>query len=497
MKTANRGHEPLEVLVIGAGFAGICCGIKLLQAGTTAFRIVEKSRGIGGTWWDNTYPGITCDVPSHFYCYSFEPNPDWSHVYSPGAEIQAYVERCADKYGVRPYIDQDCKIEALTLDQADGVWTATTADGRSFCARHVINAGGGLHQPVWPEIPGRETFAGPSMHTARWDHSVDWTGKRMAVIGSAASAIQVIPAVAQSASRVTVFQRTPNYIAPRNDRAYSDRTRARFTRWPWLNKLYRMLIFLRFDLLLYRITRPGSFYARYVTRRLKQHIRNAVHDKDLAEKMVPTYQLGCKRILVSDDLFDAVNRDNVEVVTEAIARIDRSGVITGSGRHIDADILVFATGYDVEAHMKSIHVEGVDGCLLADAWKNGAEAYDGCLIAGFPNYYMVTGPNTGVGTTSVVFMIEQSVNYILRLIERAGDRGLIEVRAEVQASYNRRLQQELAGTVWASGCRSWYRREDGRIPVLYPGNARDFRRQLKHIDFSNYQFSGIAKEAEK
>ena len=480
----------IDVLVIGAGFSGICCGIKLLEIGNTNFRIVEKSAGIGGTWWDNTYPGAACDVPSHFYCYSFEPNPDWSRVYSPQAEIQRYVEHCADKYGVRPYIRNGCKVLELTLDEVAGMWAAKLQNGEIIHARHVINGAGGLHQPAWPDIPGRDLFEGPSMHTARWNHSVDYAGKKIAVIGSAASAIQVIPEIAKKASNVTVYQRTPNYIVPRNDRDYTAKEKARFARWPWLLRLNRWRIFMRMDLLLFPLTRRGSWYGKYVTRKIADYVRTTVEDDSLHDELLPDYLLGCKRILVSDDLYETLNRENVAIVTDGIDQIEAYGIRTGDGKLRSADIIVFATGYDIEAHMKSIRVAGLGGRELIDEWENGPEAYNGSCVSGFPNYYMVTGPNTGVGTTSVVFMIEQEVQYILKLIEHVGGRGLISVRQEAQAAYNRYVHAALDGSVWASGCKSWYRRADGKITTLYPNNARAFRRQLSQVAFDDFEVAG-------
>ena len=483
----DKSNETLDILVIGTGFSGICAGIRLLQNGSKNFRIVEKSQGIGGTWWDNTYPGAACDVPSHFYCFSFEPNPNWSRVYSPQAEIQEYLENCVDKYGVRPHIEHGMKVESLIFDDTNSMWEAHFQNGRVIRARHVINGSGGLHQAVWPDIPGRDSFSGPSMHTAHWDHSVDYKDKRVAIIGSAASAIQVIPAIADDAADVEVFQRTANYIVPRNDREYTDREKKRFARWPWLLRLYRKFIFLRMDMLLYPITRQGSWYGQQATRKIIQYIRETVDDPALHDALIPDFTIGCKRILISDDIYTTLNRDDVTLVTTAISTIEGKGIRTADNRLHEADIIVYATGYDVEAHGKSIKIIGPNQHDLEGDWQNGAEAYNGCCVTGIPNYYMVTGPNTGVGTTSVVFMIEQEVEYILKLIAKAGSDSTISVRPEAQAQYNVRISEELKGSVWASGCKSWYRRDDGKIVVLYPGSARTFRKQLRDVNFNHFE----------
>lgn len=481
--------EILDVLVIGAGFSGVCAGIKLLEAGINNFRIVEKSSGIGGTWYDNTYPGAACDVPSHFYCYSFEPNPNWSRIYSPGAEIQQYIEHCVDKYGIRPYLINDARVVEMTLDEEAALWEIIFADGRHALARHVINGAGGLHKPSIPDFLGRETFAGPAMHTARWDHSVDLANRHIAVIGSAASAIQVIPEAAKVAASVTVFQRTPNYIVPRGDRDFTDAEKRRFERWPWLQRLYRWWIYKRMDLLLYPITKKGSMRGRHLGRKVIRHMHDSIADPGLRTRLEPDYAMGCKRILLSDDLFAAMNRDNVSVVTESIDRIEPAGIRTVDGKLHAADVIVYATGFDIDGHIRSINVVGQGGRTLEEVWGVNQEAYNGCCVAGFPNYWMVTGPNTGVGTTSVVFMVEQMIAYILKLIAAAGPGTLISVRQAPQDAYNRELQSELAASVWASGCKSWYFTNSGRITTLYPRNAAAFRRQLRKVRLENFELS--------
>ena len=496
MTSPNNSATRQDVLVIGCGFAGICSGIKLREKGITNFRIVEKSNGVGGTWWDNTYPGAACDVPSHLYCYSFEPNPKWTRVYSSQPEIQRYLEHCVDKYGLRSHIDHGFKVLEILLDETSGFWHVNFENGQSLIARHVINGSGGLHRPSWPDIEGRECFAGPSAHTARWDSSIDLVGQRVAVIGSAASAIQLIPAIAAAAASVTVYQRTPNYVVPRNDRFYTEREKRCFASFPWLARLLRWFIFLRMDFLLYPITRQGSLYGKYATRKVHEYIRKSVNDKKLAEALIPDYVIGCKRILVSDDIYQTLNRDDVEVVTDPISCIEQRGIRTARGTLKEADVLIFATGYDIEAHMVSIRVRGIGGREMADDWKDGAEAYNGSCVAGYPNYYLVTGPNTGVGTTSVVFMIEQEIDYILKLIDAAGADRLIEVKRSAQQDYNARISEELAGSVWASGCKSWYRRADGKITVLYPGSARGFRRQLKRVDFDDFNMTVLTRAGE-
>ena len=484
----------LDVLIIGAGFSGICAGIKLLERGSTSFRLFEKSRAVGGTWWENRYPGAACDVPSHFYCFSFNPNPNWSRVYSPQAEIKAYIDSCVDKYGLAPYIELGTKVVELRLDDTDGKWVATFADGRRIRALHVINGSGGLHQPLIPLIKGRDTFAGISMHTARWDASVDMAGKRVAVIGSAASAVQAVPEIARIAKSVVVFQRTPNYIAPRNDRAYTDREKRRFSRWPAFAKAYRWMIMARMELVLFRIVRRESWFGRLAAWWVNRHMRNSVNDASLHDKLTPDYAIGCKRILISDDFFAALNRDNVDLLTVGIDAIEATGIRGKDGRLHETDIIVYATGFDIGGHIRSIRVIGANGVSLESQWKDGARAYNGSCIAGFPNYYLVTGPNTGVGTTSVIHMIEQEIAYILKLLDVAGSQRLVSVTPAAQAAYNARIDADLERTVWLSGCRSWYIDANGRVSTLYPKNGWAFKRQLRKLrpaDFEVLQRPGV------
>ncbi len=498
MKTAGNGHanlpraeaaaEPLDVLVIGTGFSGVCAGIKLLEQGINNFRIFEKSHGIGGTWYDNIYPGAACDVPSHFYCFSFEPNPNWTRVYSPQPEIQKYIEHCVDKYGLRPYIVHGARVVELRFDEDSAVWDVVVEDGRRVRARHVINGSGGLHRPSIPEFAGRDTFRGAAMHTARWDHSVELHGKRIAVVGSAASAIQVIPEIAKTAKQVIVCQRTPNYIAPRNDRAYTDTEKRRFARWPWLQRLYRWSIYKRMDMFLFPITKKDSRMGHRLGKRVKEHIRASVKDPDLSSHLMPDYAMGCKRILLSDDLFETFNRDNVHVETSGIERIEPDGVRTADGTLHEVDIIVYATGFDVPGHQLSIRMRGLNGASLEDEWADGAEAYMGSCIAGFPNYWMVTGPNTGVGTTSVVFMVEQMIDYILRMMRATPAGGYVTVKRAAQDRYNAELRTLLAESVWASGCKSWYITDGGKITTLYPKNAHSFKKQLAHAKLDDYEF---------
>ncbi|MBT8473360.1 MAG: NAD(P)/FAD-dependent oxidoreductase [Marinicaulis sp.] len=488
-------ETPLDVLIIGAGFAGVCAAIKLREAGIENFRIFEKSMGVGGTWYDNTYPGAVCDVPSHLYCFSFEPNPNWSRVYSPQAEIRTYIEHCADKYGVRPFIENGRRINELRLDEASGLWRVHFDDGAILSARHIINCSGGLHEPNMPDLKGREKFPGIIMHTARWDHDVDFTGKRVAIIGSAASAIQIAPELAKKADNLTIFQRTPNYIVQRGDRAYSNFTKNLFAAVPALAKLYRWFIFMRLELMIYPAIKKGSSRGAFLTKQIIRHMRDVVDDPALQERLIPAYDLGCKRVLVSDDFYQTLNRKNVELIPCAVDAFTKDGLLAADGVTRDFDIVVCATGYDFHSHMISIDVVGEGGRRLSEEWADMPEAYKGACVAGYPNYYLATGPNTGVGTTSVVYMLEQQMKLIVPMIKASRSR-LVSVRREAQDKYNREIQAALAETVWAAGgCKAWYQLPDGRISTLYPFNARTFAKQQSDIVLDDFETKEVIAPA--
>jgi cation diffusion facilitator CzcD-associated flavoprotein CzcO len=488
-----------DALLIGAGFAGICLGKRLLDAGITNFRVVDKAAKPGGTWYWNRYPGAACDVLSHFYCFSFEPNPDWSRKYSPWHEIQAYAERCVDKYGLRPHLDLGREVTLARFDDATGLWEVSFADGGKLRTRHVIDGSGGLHVPLLPRFEGAESFTGESWHSSLWRDDVDLAGRRVAVIGSAASAVQIVPGIARVAKQVTLFQRTANWVIPRHDRAYRAWEKWIFRRLPLVNRLYRQFLFLRYEWLAYPIVRTGrdNLPRRWAASQFRSSLNKAIPDPGLRARLTPDYPLGCKRVLLSDDFFSTLNCENVSLVTDPIRRLTPTGVRTtdGPGNAVDhpADVIVYATGFDTQGHHLADRVIGPGGRSLREAWAEAPVAYEGCMVAGFPNYHLVTGPNTGVGSTSVIFMIEQAANLILRCIEAAGRDGLIAPTAAAMQSYDRELQAALAGTVWAGGCRSWYKRADGRITVLYPYDARTYRRRHKNIKINDFTIKSRKK----
>lgn len=484
----SNSVEVLEVVVIGAGFSGICASIKLLEKGITNFKVYDKAPKIGGAWYYNTYPGVACDIASHLYCYSFEPNPNWSRIYSPGSEIRDYIEHCAVKYRVTPHIQHNMECTGARFNDRTQLWDVSFADGTVVSAYFVISGSGGLHTPSFPDIPGRNNFSGASMHSACWNHDVDLNGKRVAVIGSAASAIQLIPEVAKVAKQVDVYQRTPNYILRRGDREYTDSEKERFKKWPLLNKIHRAKWFYLGELFSYPLvkTKDDTRYSQRARKAINRYMRLMVKDKDLHGSLTPDYQVGCKRILLSDNFFPSLNRDNVNVVTDGIKTIEDDGIVTNNDELHKADVIVYATGFDIEKHMLSVTLVGPNNRDIKDTWSDLPEAYEGAMIAGFPNLFLLAGPNTGVGTTSVVYIVEKQVNYILSCIEKSGKNRLIAPKADAMKKYNSEIQNKLSETVWAGSCQSWYRREDGKIVTLYPYNARTFRDRHKQVKWEDF-----------
>ena len=477
-----------RIAVIGAGLGGLCMAIKLREAGYTDCTVYEKAGSVGGTWRDNTYPGIACDVPSHLYSYSFELNPDWSHAYSPGEEIQAYTLACVDKHGVAQQIRFGKEITRCRF--ADGCWQLESADGEAFEADVLVSAIGGLHIPSLPDIPGREDFAGAAFHTARWDHDAELAGKRIAVIGSAASAVQVVPEIAKQAAQLYVFQRTPNWIIPRGDKRYSAFRRACLEKVPGLARAYRWLLFWLAESR-WPAFRENSLASRFGKLWPLWHLRRQVPDKALRAKLEPDYPLGCKRILRSDDYYPTLLRGNVELVTEPIARIEPDAIVGAAGDRREVDVIVYATGFNVFDVTGGVEIAGAQGQSLAERWAGGIEAHRTIAVPGFPNFFMLMGPNSALGHNSVIFMIEAQVRYIIQCLDALRSRGwrTMEPKREAFERYEARLLADLDKTVWTGGCSSWYQDAHGRVFTLWPHTATRYWRSLRKVDISEYRGS--------
>jgi len=476
------------VAIIGSGFGGIAMAIALRKAGFHDFVILEKAADLGGTWRDNQYPGCACDVPSPMYSFSFELNPAWTRVFAPQQEIWDYLRRCAAKYGVEEYIRYGCTVEGMDWDDATQRWTVRLAGGDRCQARAVVSAAGALHLPSVPEIPGAARFGGVAFHSAHWDHACDLDGKRVAVIGTGASAIQFIPEIAGRAGSLTVFQRTPPWIQPRLDAEIPDRVRHRLETVPLAARAMRDTIYWLLEArglgfaVDPRLQAPMAAMAR-------QHLDRQVSDPVLRAQLTPDYTIGCKRILLSSDYYPALQRPNVHLVTDAISEITEAGMVDETGALHEADVLIYGTGFRVVDAATELNITGRDGRKLADAWSEGVEAYRGTTVAGFPNLFLLLGPNTGLGHNSVVFMIESQVQHImscLRLIARE-KAATIEVKESAQRSYNDALQRRLRRAVWSSGgCRSWYLDDAGVNRTLWPGFSFEYWARTRRARRSAY-----------
>lgn len=485
----NKTPEPapLRVLIIGAGFAGLGLAMRLRQQGVEDFLILEKAAEPGGTWRDNSYPGAACDVPSHLYSFSFEPKTDWSRRYAPQEEIFAYVQQCVAKYQLSPRIRCASEVAEAWFDEAAALWRVTTTDGASFSARALVSACGQLNRPLYPAIPGVERFAGESFHSARWRHDIDLRGKRVAVIGTGASAIQFVPAIVPKVKQLTLFQRTPAYVLAKPDRAYSRFELALMQRWPWTQKLDRGLQYL------YHEARGVAFFVlpglmKLMRASFLRYLARQVDDAGLRAKLTPDYPMGCKRILISNDYYPALAQPQVAVVSEAIREVSAGGVITADGREHAADVLIYGTGFAASDFLAPMQIRGLGGLELNQAWKDGAEAYKGISVSGFPNLFILYGPNTNLGHNSIIYMLESQFPYVLACLERL-DQGVryLDVRKPVQDAWNQRVQHAIEHSVWEQGCSSWYKNAAGKHTNNWSGFTFTYRLHTRRPDWSDYE----------
>ncbi|NBB92755.1 MAG: NAD(P)-binding domain-containing protein [Gammaproteobacteria bacterium] len=483
-----------RIAVIGAGFAGIGTAIRLRQRGERDFRIFEKSAGVGGTWWVNRYPGCACDVPSRLYSLSFAPNPDWTRHFAPRAEIQAYLERLVAEHGLGPHLETGTEIvEAAWLDESNR-WRLTDGRGRTYTAEVLISALGGLSRPSWPDLPGLDDFGGDVVHSQQWPESLDLDDKRIAVVGTGASAAQLVPEVARHARQLTVFQRTPAWIIPRRDRPIGPLKRRLFRRFPMLLRLARFAIWTRNEMRVPALMRWHWLAAghRWLAHR---HRRRQVRDPVLREKFRPDYDIGCKRVILSDDFYPTFNRDNVALVDRAVERVTEDGVIDADGRQHAADILILATGFRATEPVPAGLIIGRDGRDLARQWREGPAAYKGTTVHGFPNLFILLGPNTALGHSSVLLMIESQIRYLLSALDHLEkNRTPLEVNESAERAWNDWVERRLSRSVWnAGGCRSWYLHPtSGRNTTIWPGFTFDFRRRLRRFDPEAYERESAA-----
>ncbi len=479
--------ETREVVVIGSGFGGLCAAIRLRAAGIDDLVILEQSAEPGGTWQVNDYPGCACDVPSHLYSFSFAQHPDWTRRYPRRDELWAYTRRIIADYGLAPLIRVGTRVGGAVWDAAAGLWRLDTSRG-ALAARVLVAAIGPLSRPARPAIAGLDRFQGPLFHSARWDHGCDLAGKRVAVIGTGASAVQFVPEIAPRVARLDLYQRTAPWVLPRPDRAISAGERwllrhVKPARW-----LYRGLTYLSLEAgALALVHYPGML--GLLERLARRHIARRIADPALRRRVTPDYTIGCKRILLSNDYYPALNRPNVTLVTSPISEIRGQGVVTADGRERPADIVILGTGFDLEGQLGSLDLVGRGGRRLGDLAPGGLDAYKGAAITGFPNFFMITGPNTGLGHNSMIYMIESGVAYVVQAVQALRREKLrsVEIDAGAQRAFNDRLQARLAGTVWNSGCRSWYLARGGKNFTIWPGFTFQYRRATRRFDLESYR----------
>jgi cyclohexanone monooxygenase len=477
----------VEVAIIGSGFSGMCMAIKLKQAGITDFVMLEKEAQFGGTWRVNHYPGAACDVPAHLYSFSFAQSADWTRKFAPQPELLAYAERVLRDFGLEPHLRLDHALESADYDETTGWWRLRTRHGE-LTARNLVSAIGPLSRAAPPPLPGLEHFAGATFHSARWNHDVDLRGQRVAVIGTGASAIQFVPEIAPLVAQLDLYQRTPPWVMPRPDRALRPAERWLLRHVKPLQQLYRGLTYVQLESRYLAFSRL-PFLMRIIEAQSRRMLaRQLPHDAELRRKLTPGYTAGCKRLLLSNDYYPALGRPNVALRTGGVAEVRPHAIVGGDGEERAVDVIIFATGFDVEHALGPVPVRGRGGRLLGEKADGGLEAYKGAAVEGFPNFYLVIGPNTGLGHNSMIYMIESNVRYVVAAILARRDAGLraLEVRPEASRQYNAELQRRLARTVWASGCKSWYLSSSGKNNTLWPGFTFQYRRITRRFDRAAY-----------
>ncbi len=469
----TSAKSPMDIAIIGSGFSGLGMGLRLLQRGVSNFTIYESSDSLGGTWRDNTYPGCACDIQSLLYSYSFDQNPNWTNTYPRQPELRRYLEDCADRAGLRPHIRFSTSISELRWDDQTLRWTLHAEGGETFSARVVVNGTGLLSKPVVPELTGHEQFAGTSFHSARWRHEHDLADAKVAVVGTGASAIQFVPEIAPVVKELTVFQRTAPWVLPREDAEFTAWQKWTFRWVPLRQRIRRWKLYWRQEML-----GRAMLGDKRVTAQIKAGGREFIEaqipdNASLRDTVTPTFEPGCKRLLISNDWYPALTRDNVNVVTEPIDRLTKSSIITTDGVEHEVDTIIYGTGFAATDFLAPMKIFGRDGIELNDEWSDGAPTHLGITASGFPNFFMLLGPNTGLGHNSVVLMIESQINYVLAALDHLAesDGGALDLLAGVQRSSDRWMQRKMKRTIWQTGCRSWYLSDDGRNYTLWPSYA--------------------------
>lgn len=490
MSTPTAAAEHFRIAIIGSGFSGLGMAINLKQKGENSFVVFEKDQGVGGTWRVNSYPGCACDVQSHLYSFSFEPNPNWTRMFAQQPEIRSYLEHCAHKYAVMPHVRLGHAVNQMRWNETEQHWHISDDNGRHYTANVVVSGMGGLSTPSIPDIRGLDKFTGRIFHSQQWDHDYDFRGKRVAVIGTGASAIQFVPQIQPKVAQLDLYQRTPPWIIPKPDRGISGIERGLFARFPALQKLWRGLLYSQLETRVLGFAVSPRVMALPQTIALR-HIHKYIKDPVLRKKVTPDYTFGCKRVLISDDYYPALAQRNVSVITGGIREITENSVIASNGTERNVDAVILGTGFRVNDFIPQGMLIGRNGLDIADAWKNGPQAYKGICVTGFPNLFFLMGPNTGLGHSSMVYMIESQIHYVMDALERMHQNQWqsVDVKPDLQEHYNRNIQGGLGHSVWnAGGCNSWYLHPvTGKNTTLWPGFTFSYRARTRHFDDNAYR----------
>ncbi len=487
----------VDVAIVGAGFAGLGVGIELINAGIKNFVIFEGEDGVGGSWRTNTYPGCACDVPSHLYSYSFEPNPNWPEAYSRQEDIRQYIEHCADKYNLKPFIRFSTRVTDATFNEDSGRWEITTDDGKVTEARVFVPATGALSHPQYPDIKGMKKFKGATVHAARWDDSIDLKGKRVGVVGSGASAIQVVPNIADEVGELKVFQRTPSWVLPKHNRDYTEQDHKDWSKHPWKQRAQRLGLYWMMESALPAIMwypqllRIGETLHK---RELNKHIKDPI----LRTELTPTYKVGCKRTLVSDDWFPTFAKSHVHLLTDGIKEMTAKGIRTADGQDHELDVIIYCTGYAVAEPAYPFSIRGTTGQTLKEYWNNQPKAYYGMNVSHFPNMMLIMGPNSGPGHTSVLIYQEAQYKYIAKFTKTLMKKKLkyLDVKENVMLKQFKDFQKRMRNSSWLSGCQSWYLNEDGTNSTMWPGFSFEYVLRVKQLNLKAFNAVALDSEAD-
>jgi cation diffusion facilitator CzcD-associated flavoprotein CzcO len=479
--------DKLKVVIVGSGFGGLCMGIKLKQAGINDFVILEKASDLGGTWRENTYPGAECDVPSALYSYSFEHNDEWEFKWSGQAQILKYQHDTAAKHGLNDHLRFDQAVVSASFDEETKLWQISTDTGDGYAAQHFVTAVGQLHHPSTPTIAGVEKFSGSIFHSAKWDHGVSLRSKRVGVIGNAASAVQFIPEIAKQVAQLTVFQRSANWMLPKGDRPYAEWEKKLSAKVPLITKLYRWSLWVVGEYGLLNAIR-GNAFAKWVVKRMSLgDLTTHVKDPELVAKLTPTYEVGAKRVLFTDHYYPALARDNVSLETTSIDSFTEKGLRLADGSEHEFDVVIYGTGFKTNPFLSSMDIRGLNNRSIREAWNEGAQAYLGVSTNGFPNMHMMYGPNTNLGHSSIIIMLEAQARFVMESIQRQDQQGVLalDIKSSVEQEYNRELQARLAKLAFSKVAASWYM-DGNKITNNWVGGTREYERRLGNIDWSAY-----------